>query len=146
MDYRWLGKETEDTDERTDLADSFDSSDSIDSMDVMDEEAETRALNEMLEIPECTFSSAAGRLDIDRTMRFYKAYSLLKKICVERFDLRRERITPSLPGSGGLIIEADRVVLRQTDIKIFDAVRRLSDSVNIEGSVSGKVRIHFWFN
>lgn len=143
MDYKRLGKETENACEGTDF-DDF--SDAMDLMNNMDEEAETRALEEILEIPESCFLSSAGRRSIDRTMNFYKAYSLLKKICVGRFEIIRERITPMFPGSGGLIIEAERIRLNRSDIKMLDRVRCLSDGVKIEGTFSGRVRICFKFN
>lgn len=95
-----------------------------------------------------TITSArdSAKRNMQRTERFYKAFSMLKQINLGQFDIIRRSFPSSPPGNAGLVIEASRIVFRGSDIKVFNAVRKLADSVAIGVSETNKTRIQFWFN
>lgn len=132
MDYIRLGTELEDREETGDFC--------------WDEDAGAMAVDEVLSYCDDYLSPGLSKRNMERTERFYKAFSMLKQINLGQFDIIRRSFPSSPPGNAGLVIEASRIVFRGSDIKVFNAVRKLADSVAIGVSETNKARIQFWFN
>ncbi len=131
MDYIRLGTEIKGKEETEDFC--------------WDEDAGAMAVDELLSYSDNYLSPGLSKRNMERTERFYKAFSMLKQICLGQFDLIRRSFPSSPPGNAGLVIEANRIMFSGSDIKVFDAVRKLADSVAIGVSETNKTRIQFWF-